>query len=278
MLSYRHSFHSGNHADLLKHLLLLAVLQKFAEKDKAVSYIDSHSGAGLYDLLSANALMNAEHETGIARLWQQNLTDPLLQRYLACVESVNQDGQLHFYPGSPFVAQWALRAQDRLHLLDLQQAEIDALRHYFGQDARVSIHQRDAFEGLLALTPPEPRRGMVLIDPSYEDKADYQRVVSTVRKLHHRWPVGVIAIWYPLLGKARDRGQWLKASLQRENLNALSSYELCVAPQSEEFGMYGSGMLVVNTPWQTQTVMQNALEEALPLLNPEAKLLIATHS
>lgn len=276
MLSYRHSFHSGNHADVLKHMLLLAVLRKLGEKDKAYSYIDSHSGAGIYDLQSANALMNAEYETGVARLWQQSFAHPLLQDYLACVSSFNKDQQLHYYPGSPAVAQWASRAQDRLQLLDLQTEELEILRQFLGRDERISIHQRDAFEGLLALTPPEPRRGLVLIDPSYEDKADYQRVVNVVRKLHRRWSVGVIAIWYPLLGKARDRGEWLKNSLAKEELNGLSSYELRVAEQSEEFGMHGSGMLLVNTPWQTQDQLQGAFDEALPLLGDTAKFAIET--
>jgi len=276
MLSYRHSFHSGNHADVLKHLLLLSVLQKLGEKDKAYSYIDSHSGAGLYDLQSANALMNVEHETGVSRLWQQSFTHPLLQDYLACVGSFNKDNQLHYYPGSPAVAQWASRAQDRLQLLDLQTEELEILRQFLGRDERISIHQRDAFEGLLALTPPEPRRGLVLIDPSYEDKADYQRVVNIVRKLHRRWPVGVIAIWYPLLGKARDKGVWLKEALAKEEVNGLSSYELSVGEQSEEFGMHGSGMLLVNTPWQTQDQMQGAFDEALPLLGATTKFAIKT--
>ncbi len=277
MLSYRHSFHSGNHADLLKHLLLLALLQKFGEKDKPFTYIDSHSGAGIYDLQSTNARMNMEHESGISRLWRRDLAHPLLQRYLACVESVNQDEQLQYYPGSPAVAQWALRAQDRLHLIDLQSAEIETLRGFLGRDGRISIHQRDAFEGLLALSPPEPRRGLALIDPSYENKADYQRVVTTVRKLQRRWPVGVIAIWYPLLAKARDQSDWLKASLLREGLEGISTYELSVAAQANEYGMHGSGMLVINTPWQTQAQLQGAFDEALPLLAPEAEFVIATH-
>lgn len=266
MLSYRHSFHSGNHADLLKHIVLLALLKKLREKDKAFTYIDSHSGAGRYDLCSANALMNAEHESGIARLWRRECGDPLLRDYLACVESVNPDARLRFYPGSPGFAQWTMRPQDRLQLLDLQAEELESLRHYMGKDGRVSIHQRDAFEGLLALTPPQPRRGMALIDPSYEDKADYQRVVSVVQKLHKRWPVGIIAIWYPLLGQARDRGAWLRSALQRQNLKALSIYELTVAPQSAEFGMHGSGVALVNTPWQIETILQSAFAEAVPHL------------
>ncbi len=276
MLSYRHSFHSGNHADLLKHLLLLALLQKLAEKDKPFSYIDSHSGAGIYDLRSASAQMNKEHETGIARLWQHEFVNPLLQRYLSCVRSVNPDEQLHYYPGSPGVAQWAMRAQDRLALLDLQSEEIDILRSFLGRDERVSIHQRDAFEGLLALTPPQPRRGMVLIDPSYENKADYQRVVAAVQKLQRRWPVGVIAIWYPLLAKARDQSAWLKANLMRAGFGDISSYELRICAQSDEYGMYGSGMLLINTPWQTQAQMQAAFDEVLPALAPEASFEIQT--
>lgn len=270
MLSYRHGFHAGNHADVLKHLVLLGVLQKLCEKDKPFSYIDSHCGAGMYDLWSANALMNAEYESGIARLWQQPVQHPLLQKYLACVASFNSDERLHFYPGSPACAQWASRTQDRLQLLDLQTEELAALRYYMGDDERVSIHQRDAFEGLLALTPPEPRRGLVLIDPSYEQKEDYQRVVSVSGKLHKRWPVGIVAIWYPLLGEARDRSVWLKNALRREKFASLTSVELRVAPQSAEFGMHGSGVVLINTPWQFTDLMRSALEELVPLLGAGA--------
>lgn len=276
MLSYRHSFHAGNHADVLKHLVLLGVLKKLCAKDKAFSYIDSHSGAGMYDLLSSNALMKAEHGSGISRLWQQDLKHPLLQDYLACVASYNKDGRLRFYPGSPAIALWQARTQDRLQLLDLQPEELGVLQYYLGRDERVSIHQRDAFEGLLALTPPEPRRGLALIDPSFEQKEDYQRVVTTAQKVLRRWPVGIMAIWYPILGSARDRSPWLKRALQRAKLNTVTSIELRVAEQAEEYGMHGSGVLLINTPWQFSTLMQEVLEEVVPLLGDKTSFLIET--
>ena len=276
MLSYRHSFHAGNHADVLKHLVLLGVLKKLCSKEKGFTYLDSHSGAGMYDLLSANALMNAEHDSGISRLWKKDLKHPLLQDYLACIASFNPDGNLRFYPGSPAYALWSARAQDRLQLLDLQPEELGVLKYYLGRDERVSIHQRDAFEGLLALTPPDPRRGLALIDPSFEQKEDYQRVVTTAQKVLRRWPVGIMAIWYPILGAARDRSPWLKGALQREKLNAVTSIELRVAAQAEEFGMHGSGILLINTPWQFSILMQEVLEEVVPLLGEKASFVIET--
>ncbi len=270
MLSYRHSFHAGNHADLLKHLVLLALLQKLGEKEKPMSYLDSHAGAGRYDLFSANAMMNAEHESGIARLWQRPVKDPLLMRYLACVASFNTPERLQYYPGSPAIAQWATRPQDRLELLDLQQEELDYLRFYLRADPRVHIHQRDAYEGLVALTPPEPRRGIALIDPSYEQKEDYARVVKTIASVHRRWPVGVLAVWYPRLGAARDRGDWLAQALERERFPSLTRIELTVAPQQQDYGMHGSGMLVVNSPWQLDKTLNASLQEVLTFLGESA--------
>ena len=276
MLSYRHSFHAGNHADVLKHIVLLGVLKKLCAKDKAFSYIDSHSGAGMYDLLSSNALMNAEYESGISRLWKHDFKNALLQDYLACVRSFNEDGELRFYPGSPAFALWSARSQDRLQLLDLQPEELGVLQYYLGRDERVSIHQRDAFEGLLALTPPEPRRGLALIDPSFEQKEDYQRVVNVAKKVMRRWPVGIMAIWYPILASDRDRSPWLKAALQREKLSSVMSIELRVAEQAQEYGMHGSGMLLINTPWQFSALMQDVFEEVVPLLGDNASFLIET--
>ena len=276
MLSYRHSFHAGNHADVLKHLVLLGLLKKLCGKDKAFSYIDSHSGAGMYDLLSSNALMNAEYESGISRLWKHDFKHALLKDYLACVRSFNEDGELRFYPGSPAFALWLARSQDRLQLLDLQPEELGVLQYYLGRDERVSIHQRDAFEGLLALTPPEPRRGLALIDPSFEQKEDYQRVVNVAKKVMRRWPVGIMAIWYPILASDRDRSPWLKAALQREKLSSVTSIELRIAEQAQEYGMHGSGMLLINTPWQFSALMQDVFEEVVPLLGDNASFLIET--
>ncbi|MES3008017.1 MAG: 23S rRNA (adenine(2030)-N(6))-methyltransferase RlmJ [Pseudomonadota bacterium] len=267
MLSYRHGYHAGNHADVLKHLVLLGLLQRLLAKEKPFTYIDSHSGGGIYDLNSAEARLNTEHASGISKLWRNSSTDALLNLYVGKVRALNEDGRLRWYPGSPTLAADCLRADDRLHLLELHPAEVEELRfnhlHGLGTDERVSIHQRDAFEGLLAITPPEPRRGLALIDPAYEDKQDYQRVLNTVLKLQRRWPVGIIAVWYPLLARERDRSAWLKSALVRENLPDLLSLELSVQAQEEEFGMHGSGMLIVNTPWQFREQMQATLSAVM---------------
>jgi len=278
MLSYRHGFHAGNHADVLKHLVLLGLLQKLRSKDKPFTCIDSHAGAGIYDLFNAQAQTNREHESGIVPLWSARPADPLLAHYVARVRNCNPDQRLRFYPGSPTLIQGELRAQDRLHVLELHPAEQIALQETLGQDRRVSLHLRDAFEGLLALTPPEPRRGMALIDPSYEDKKDYQRVHATLVKLQRRWPVGVLALWYPLLGRTRDHSRWLCEALARENLPDMLQLELRVAPQAEEFGMHGSGMIVINTPWQFREQMQVCLDELVMHLGGEAGCLIQSLS
>ncbi|MEY3666563.1 MAG: hypothetical protein RL572_103 [Pseudomonadota bacterium] len=270
MLSYRHGFHAGNHADVLKHLVLLGLLEKLAAKDKPFTCIDSHGGAGLYDLFNAHAQTNREYASGILPLWSARPRDPLLTHYIARVRACNPDQRLRHYPGSPILIQGELREHDRLHVLELHPTEQISLQERLGQDRRVRLHLRDAFEGLLALTPPEPRRGMALMDPSYEDKKDYQRAHGTLVKLQRRWPVGILALWYPLLARERDHSRWLCAALSRENLPDMLQLELRVAPQGEEFGMHGSGMIVINTPWQFREHMQASLEELVTILGSVA--------
>lgn len=276
MLSYRHGFHAGNHADVLKHLVLLGLLQKLSAKEKPFTCIDSHGGGGLYDLFNEHAQTNREHESGIGSLWEVPVTDPLLASYVARVAASNTKGRLRFYPGSPVLIQSALRAQDRLHVLELHPAESESLHHYLGHDRRVSLHHRDAFEGLLALTPPEPRRGMALIDPSYELKKDYQRVHATLVKLHRRWPVGILALWYPLLAKQRDHSAWLCSALGREALPDVLRVELTVQEQAVESGMHGSGMLLVNTPWQLREQLEKTLTALVAILGSDAHFRIVS--
>jgi len=269
MLSYQHGFHAGNHADVVKHLVLLGLLRKLQAKDKPFTCIDSHGGAGVYDLCSRQASLNAEHDSGISLLWQQSLQDPLLADYQRQVGAFN-DHRLRVYPGSPLLIQANLRADDRLQVIELHPAEIEYLRHHLGEDRRVGVHHRDAFEGLLALCPPEPRRGLALIDPSYENSSDYRRVVDTLVRLHRRWPVGIVAVWYPKLGLRRDRSAWLCRAVARAGLPNCLNIELDAAAQTEDFGMHGSGMLVVNAPWQFDRMLEPALQELRGFMSKEA--------
>lgn len=275
MLSYRHGFHAGNHADVIKHLVLLALLQQLRQKDKPFVVLDTHAGNGVYELDSAQARKTREAESGILPLWQhyQNagaFKSALLNDYLAVFAAFNDAGgdaeprsRPALYPGSPSIVQTQLRAQDRLSVMELHSSEIDELRRNFHADDRVFIHHRDGFEGAVALSPPAPplpRRGLVLIDPAYEDKSDYQRVAKTVKEIHRRWATAIIALWYPMLGRSRDHSPALIQQLA--SLPDVRVMELVMTPQTAEFGMYGSGMLLVNTPWQFDKVIDPALQEA----------------
>jgi 23S rRNA (adenine2030-N6)-methyltransferase len=275
MLSYRHGFHAGNHADVLKHLVLVGLLEKLCSKDKPFSCIDSHGGAGIYDLTDKYARHNEEYKTGIARLWDIPARDPLLRRYQQVVAAFNPGPHLQCYPGSPAIMRHYLRSDDRQHVLELHPAEHESLGQLFAHDRRVSLHCRDAFEGLIALAPPVPRRGLALIDPSYEAKADYQRVVAVMRKLHKCWPVGMLVLWYPLLARRRDDSVRLKHVLAAARLPALTFLELVVMPQQEDYGMYGSGVVLVNTPWQFREQVSHALEELLPMLGVDASIALS---
>lgn len=266
MLSYRHGFHAGNHADILKHLSLLALLNRLREKEKPFSVIDTHAGRGIYDLGSDEARKTGEAEMGVGRLWRQQSTDSLLNQYLQLLDAFNPGSQLRRYPGSPAVSQSLLRADDRLTLIELHGQEAALLRQNFRTDPRLSIHERDGFEGVLALCPPVPRRGLVLMDPPYEMKTDYRQVLSVCEKLHRKWSAGIIALWYPMLGRERDQSSWLCERFAQKRFPALTRLELTVGPQSGDLGMHGSGMLIINTPWQLAERMEAALGQLPTLL------------
>ena len=265
MLSYRHAFHAGNHADVLKHFVLVQLLRYLNQKDKPYWLVDTHAGAGCYALDQGYAMKNAEHAAGIARLWSRNDLPAPLADYVGIVNSFNRDGRLRRYPGSPYIAMRLLREQDRLRLFELHGSDNKLLRenftHDFPDDARrVAIGQADGFMELKAVLPPPPRRGLTLIDPAYEDKRDYLRVVMTVKEGLARFTTGMFAVWYPQLqrGDARELPERLK-KLAPDWVNVALTVS---APAADGYGMHGSGMFIVNPPFTlTQT-----LRETLPFL------------
>ncbi len=262
MLSYRHAFHAGNHADVLKHFVEVQLLRYLAQKDKPFWYIDTHAGAGCYALDSGYAAQNAEYEGGIARLWRRDDLPVPLAEYVGLVKRLNQDGQLQLYPGSPLVALELLRGQDRMRLFELHPTDSEILRGNFaGHGARVLIQAADGFGALKALLPPPPRRALVLIDPPYEDKQDYRRVVETLREGLQRFANGVYAVWYPQLqrAEARQLPEQLKQLPVKSWLHVALSVQ---APVEDGFGMHGSGMFIVNPPW----ILHSVLREAMPYL------------
>jgi 23S rRNA (adenine2030-N6)-methyltransferase len=266
MLSYRHAFHAGNHADVLKHFIEVQLLRYLAQKDKPFWYIDTHAGAGCYALDTGYAAQNAEYESGIARLWVRNDLPVSLAEYVALVKRINPDGQLKLYPGSPLVALELLREQDRMRLFELHPSDSEILQQNFsketvGHGAQVLIRTTDGFGALKALLPPPPRRALVLIDPPYEDKQDYQRVVSALRDGLKRFANGIYAVWYPQLQRAEARQ--LPEQLKQLPVKSWLHVALCVqAPSEDGFGMRGSGIFILNPPW----LLQGMLREVMPYL------------
>ena len=249
MLSYRHGFHAGNHADVLKHIALVALLRILTRKDKPVVVVDTHAGAGMYSLEEGFAVRNGEFRNGIALLWERNdLPEPMAD-YVNQVRAINPDGVLRYYPGSPWIAFGVLRPQDRLRLFELHSTEGQILSEQFAQAGRrVTVTAGDGFGGLKAVLPPQSRRGLVLIDPSYELASDYRAVVAALRDGMQRFATGTYAVWYPLL--QRRESIQLPDRLRRAAGEDWLDIALHVkAPSPEGPGLHGSGLFIINPPW-----------------------------
>lgn len=266
MFSYRHSFHAGNHADVLKHLCQMLILQKLSIKTKPWTYIDTHSGAGLYSLTSEESQKTAEYLQGIERLTGYAGDCSAILNYQALVNHFLQHDE---YPGSPQIAAQLARENDKLVCMEFHNTEIANLKRNM-RGTGAGIHHRDGFEGLLAISPPKPARGMVLIDPPYELANEYTIVVDAVAKALKKWSSAVVAIWYPLLGGRAGAKQPLAnimlGSLAELPCNNLLTVELEVEQQNENSGMYGSGLAILNAPWQLDLDLQECIPPLHKLL------------
>ena len=261
MLSYRHAFHAGNHADVLKHLVLIELTRYLGQKDKPFWVVDTHAGAGAYALDSAHASKLAEYREGVGRLWERKDHPPAVADYMALVRRLNPSGGLKVYPGSPFFALWTLREQDRLRLFELHSKDARLLAENFAHAGKqVVVSPTDGFAGLKALLPPPPRRGLVLIDPSYEEKQDYERVVKALKEGLSRFSGGTYALWYPQL--TRLEAHELPQRLKRLPVKWLHVALRVREPAKDGFGMHGSGMFVINPPW----TLHDTLTAVMPYL------------
>jgi 23S rRNA (adenine2030-N6)-methyltransferase len=269
MFAYRHAFHAGNHADVLKHLVLVQLLQYMNQKDKPYWYIDTHAGAGLYSLASGYATQNAEFASGVSKLWGRADWPAPIADYLDQVHAVNQDAAtLAFYPGSPMIAQGVLRAEDKLRLFELHPSDSELLLENFPEQSRsaqkisgkpgAKVFVQDGFSGLKAMLPPPTRRACVLIDPPYEDKADYGHVLSAVKDALQRFPGCMIAVWYPLLQRSEPRA--LERKLRSTEAKSWLHVSLQVsAPALDGFGMFGSGLFILNPPYTLHDTLKNVM-------------------
>ena len=280
MLSYRHAFHAGNHADVLKHATISRIVASLLGKEKPFSYLDTHAGAGIYGLDCEWAQKTNEATAGILALLDRKDIPAILAPYIDLCRSFWRNG--HRYPGSPEIVRSFARESDRLTLMELHPAEIENLRSNFSGDQRVHVHHRDGYAGILALSPPDPRRGLALMDPSFETVDDYTRTAETLIPLHRRWPVGILALWYPIVERREAELYGLKDRFAVSGIPGILTAELRVkgtgtAPspalatgrdETDEsnaeggYGLLGSGMLIVSPPWK----LADELAEILPWL------------
>lgn len=283
MFSYRHAFHAGNHADVLKHVVLIQVLLYTCQKETPFFYIDTHAGGGIYSLQGHEAKKHAEFQSGIGKLWKEKAAPKPVEDYLRLIRSMNPDGALNVYPGSPCIADIILRHHDKLRLFELHPSEIQILERNILQLARKKqaggyslpvrgkrtiVEKKDGFSALKSLLPPPSRRAVILMDPPYEDKSDYQKVTDALKDALKRFSTGTYLIWYPLLQRMESQrfAGRLKRAISQEWLNVTLSTG---APVPDGSGFVSSGMFVVNPPWKLAEILREILPYLVTLLHKD---------
>lgn len=260
-MNYRHAFHAGSFADVFKHAVLCRILDHLRQKPAAFRVIDTHAGAGLYDLASAEATRGGEWHDGVERLLAARLPDKardLLRPYLDVIGALNAPGELTTYPGSPALVRAWLRPQDRLIACELEPQALAQLARNLGRDPRIKTLAIDGWTALSAYLPPKERRGLVVTDPPFEEDADFPRLAEALAAAHRKWATGIYLLWYPIKGRAAPDA--LAKRLRRMKIPKILQAELMVSPLSDPSRLNGSGLIVVNPPW--------TLENELKLLSP----------
>lgn len=266
-MNYRHAFHAGNFADVLKHVVLTRLIAYLKRKDSAFRIIDTHAGSGLYDLHADEASRTAEWRGGIGKLVDAELAGDarqVLEPYLEAVQAVNPTGGLQHYPGSPVIARHLLRRQDRLSLLELHSGEVERLRSLFDGDIRTRVIHLDGWLALGAHLPPKEKRGLVLIDPPFEKPGEFDRMIDGLIKAHRRWPGGIYALWYPLKDRAAVAA--FRNRLANATIPKILDVWQTISKADSEPRLHGSGMIVVNPPYVLEQELRYVLPDLTRLL------------
>ncbi|NGO52472.1 23S rRNA (adenine(2030)-N(6))-methyltransferase RlmJ [Allomesorhizobium camelthorni] len=263
-MNYRHAYHAGNFADVVKHAVLTRLVEYLKLKDKAFRVIDTHAGVGLYDLSAEEAQKTGEWRSGIARLLDARLAPEaaaLLAPYLDAVRAANPDGALLRYPGSPLIVRGLLRKQDRLSAIELHPQDFAALKALFADDYQVRVLELDGWLALGAHLPPKEKRGLVLVDPPFEQQGEFARLAEGLRRAHRRWPGGIYALWYPVKDRAAVRS--FREALVGLGIPKIMDIRFDIRPASDEPRLDGTGMIVVNPPF----TLEKELAVMLPALH-----------
>ncbi|MBI3701921.1 MAG: 23S rRNA (adenine(2030)-N(6))-methyltransferase RlmJ [Afipia sp.] len=267
-MNYRHAFHAGNFADVIKHIVLTRILIYLHEKPSAFRVIDTHAGAGLYDLTSDEATRGGEWRTGIARMMQGRFSESvsaLVTPYLDIVRAFNPQRDLKAYPGSPLIARALLRPQDRMVACEFEPGARKSLIGALRRDTQARVVDLDGWTALTAFVPPQERRGVVLIDPPYEDRDEFKRLADGLSRAHQKWPTGIYMLWYPVKERrATDELAQRVASIANAK-NSLDSkclrVEFSVAPSTPDSGLVSAGLMIVNPPWTLASELKSILPE-----------------
>lgn len=267
-MNYRHSYHSGNFADVFKHIIVTALTQAMLRKENAFCFLDTHAGTGSYDLLGVEAQKTKEFENGISKILQQPDAPQLIHDYLQVVHKLNHNGidTLNYYPGSPYIVQNFLRPQDRMVLTELHETDAATLKQFFWHDKRIGVHHQDGYNALKAFLPPKERRGFVLIDPPYEKPDELMQMITVLSNALERWETGIFALWYPIK-EYRSIERFHQAIKQRIKRPILIT-ELSIFPENIATHLNGSGMLIINPPWQLDTEIKSILPWLWETLSP----------
>ncbi len=271
-VNYRHAFHAGSFADVVKHAVLCRILEYLRTKEAPFRVIDTHAGVGLYDLTGDEASRGGEWHDGIARLISAQLPEKgaaLLAPYLDVIGALNERGRLKIYPGSPAIVRAWLRPQDRLIACEFEPKAAVALSHNMRGDARIKTLEIDGWMALSAYVPPPERRGLVLIDPPFEEGTDFAQLASGLSAAHRKWATGIYTLWYPI--KGRPEPDALAKNLSRLGIRKILRAEVTVAPLSDPSRLNGSGLIVVNPPWTLEAELSTLLPVLAGVLGRDGK-------
>jgi len=270
-VNYRHAYHAGNFADVLKHVVLVMLVEHLKKKPAPFFYLDTHAGRGRYDLSEAQAQRSGEYKDGIGRVLAAPATSlpPEVAAYAALVRASAGKGHsaITAYPGSPLIVAKLRRAEDRLVLAESQPREAAALRDALGRARRISVIEGDGYAALKAQLPPRENRGLVLVDPPYESDLEFDRVLAGLELAHERWPLGTYCIWYPLTDRAGPLR--FQRDLERSGIRKVLDVQLSVLPIDAQVGMAGAGLAIVNPPWMLDERLKELLPQLHRLLSPD---------
>ena len=262
-MNYRHSYHAGNFADVVKHCVLALIVRHLVNKDAAFRYLDTHAGVGAYDLEQEEPNRTGEWRDGVGRIWGTSLPDEaarLIAPWKAAVEELNPDGRLRFYPGSPELVRKLARPQDRLTLCELHPEDAAHLRWRYARDKRIAVVEIDGYTALNAYVPPKERRGLVLVDPPFEEANEFRRMVEALKKGHAKWPIGIYALWYPIKDVLETEA--FTRALGKAKIPSIISAELLIHRPNDTARLNGCGLAIVNPPW----TLKKDLATLLPAL------------